>query len=406
MTDNTPIGWEVRELEPFFGEVIMGQSPPGDTYNSNREGLPFFQGKKDFGVLYPEPTSWCTDPRKISKKGDVLISVRAPVGPTNLTPFECAIGRGLAAIRPNSSVKTRFLLYQLRAIESKIARGGRGSTFNSINKTDIQSLRLLIPYPNDSEKSLQEQRRIVARIESLLDEVQQAEKLHGSIVKDTEQLMDAVLGEVFSEDNSTIKMRRMKLSNLAVDTIRKNPKREFPNKNFYYVDISSVDKEKCQIVSPKEMLGSDSPSRARKVIHKGDVIFATTRPELKTIALIPESLDEQICSTGFCVLRHKNHIIPEYIYFQLRSPFFINQIIKKQHGASYPAVNDSEVFDTDVLLPEKDGEKLIVLQKEVVEKFKQVAQYMDSLRESQREIESQLDDLQQSILSQAFKGEL
>ena len=80
-------------------EIVLGQSPPSSTYNENENGLPFYQGKLEFGNIYPSPQKWCTEPKKIAEKGDVLISVRAPVGPTNICPERSCIGRGLAAIR-------------------------------------------------------------------------------------------------------------------------------------------------------------------------------------------------------------------------------------------------------------------------------------------------------------------
>ncbi len=72
--------------------IILGQSPPSSTYNVNSEGLPFFQGKAEFGERYPIVVKWCSIPKKIAKKNDILISVRAPVGPTNIAPSECCIG--------------------------------------------------------------------------------------------------------------------------------------------------------------------------------------------------------------------------------------------------------------------------------------------------------------------------
>ena len=80
--------------------MLLGQSPPSSAYNEIGEGLPFFQGKADFQHLYPVPRVWCTDGRKFAEPGDILISVRAPVGDVNIATDHCGIGRGLAAVRP------------------------------------------------------------------------------------------------------------------------------------------------------------------------------------------------------------------------------------------------------------------------------------------------------------------
>ena len=97
--------------------VEMGQSPDSRFYNDRGEGLPFFQGKAEFGALYPAVRKWCSEPKKIADAGDILLSVRAPVGPTNLAKERCCIGRGLAAIRANEPIAQEYLLHFFRHIQ-------------------------------------------------------------------------------------------------------------------------------------------------------------------------------------------------------------------------------------------------------------------------------------------------
>ena len=104
-------GW----IETTLGEICdinMGQSPPSSTYNTNKDGLPFFQGKAEFSDLYPVPNKWCSQPKKEAEKGSILISVRAPVGDVNIANRHCCIGRGLAAIKYNPC--PRFIYYFLK----------------------------------------------------------------------------------------------------------------------------------------------------------------------------------------------------------------------------------------------------------------------------------------------------
>src|SRR3972149_146891 len=96
-----------------IADLIMGQSPPSSSYNESGEGLPFFQGKTDFGFRHPEVRLFCNAPLKIARPNDILMSVRAPVGPTNVANRECCIGRGLAAIRPRA-IDGAFLFFNLR----------------------------------------------------------------------------------------------------------------------------------------------------------------------------------------------------------------------------------------------------------------------------------------------------
>lgn len=139
-------------------EVIQGQSPPGSTYNSEGRGLPFFQGKAEFGDLYPTVKKWCTAPAKVAEPDDVLISIRAPVGPTNLCPTRAAIGRGLAALRCGQDVLPRYLLYAMRGSAHQLMNQATGSTFDAISGKQLREHK--IPFA-----PIKEQRQIVAEIE-------------------------------------------------------------------------------------------------------------------------------------------------------------------------------------------------------------------------------------------------
>ncbi len=158
-----PAGWLWTHLNEI-SEIILGQSPTSSTYNETGNGLPFYQGKLEFGNIYPIPQKWCSGPKKIAEKGDVLISVRAPVGPTNICPEKSCIGRGLAAIRPLGGIETLFTLYLMRAFENSIAEKGTGTTFDAI--TGIQLKEFGIPLP-----PLPEQRAIVSKIEQLFSDL-------------------------------------------------------------------------------------------------------------------------------------------------------------------------------------------------------------------------------------------
>ena len=144
--------------------IVAGQSPESKYYNAKGEGLPFFQGKADFGEVYPSIRVYCSQPKKIAEKDDILLSVRAPVGPTNLAPCKVCIGRGLTAIRPSKELLTRYVLLFFRYFEAQLASKGTGTTFKSITQDVIKNLEIPIP-------PIPEQERIVARIEELFSQL-------------------------------------------------------------------------------------------------------------------------------------------------------------------------------------------------------------------------------------------
>lgn len=161
---NMPDGWTTATLAEA-SEVILGQSPSSDTYNTDKIGLPFYQGKSEFGDLYPTPVKWCSVPGKIAKEGDILISVRAPVGPTNLCQEKSCIGRGLAALRAKDGISNKYLLYYLRLIENEWDSKATGTTFKAITGDVLRNQEVpLAPLP--------EQERIVAKIEELFTQLE------------------------------------------------------------------------------------------------------------------------------------------------------------------------------------------------------------------------------------------
>ena len=145
-------------------EIIMGQSPPGETYNEVGEGLPFFQGVADFNYRFPTPRVYCTAPRRIAEPGDILLSVRAPIGRVNVARTKCAIGRGLSIIRARNPDDCRYLEFALRALEGNWdAIEGSGSVFGNATRRDLEEL--LLPWPGKTSH-----RKAIAHILGTLDD--------------------------------------------------------------------------------------------------------------------------------------------------------------------------------------------------------------------------------------------
>ena len=139
-----PKGWTAGTVVEGFN-LTMGQSPPGDTYNEEGNGLPFYQGRTDFGFRFPTRRIFCTAPTRFAKPGDTLVSVRAPVGDINMANEECCIGRGVAAVRHKSGA-TSFTYHSMVNLYPDFARfEAEGTVFGSINKDSFEKLRFVIP---------------------------------------------------------------------------------------------------------------------------------------------------------------------------------------------------------------------------------------------------------------------
>jgi len=180
-----PEEWKTSNL----GEVsylIMGQSPPSKTYNRDMIGLPFLQGRMDFGDMYPNPSVYCSKPIKIAEEGDVLVSVRAPVGDVNIATSKLCIGRGLAAIRPDKNqLDAKFIFYQLKHFSARLVDLGSGSTFKAIRRNDLERFPTVLP-------PLSEQQKIASILSTVDESIQKTD----DIIAKTERLKKGLIQEL------------------------------------------------------------------------------------------------------------------------------------------------------------------------------------------------------------------
>jgi len=168
-----PDGWEIKRLDEI-ADVVMGQSPPGSSYNERGEGQPFFQGKTEFGEVHPTVRKYTTAGTKFAKVGDILMSVRAPVGPTNIADIDCVIGRGLAAIRAKSLVSQSYLRWTLKHLEIDIQSKGTGTTFDAITGETLRGTLIALPPLAEQQEIVEILEDQLSRLDAALADVRQA----------------------------------------------------------------------------------------------------------------------------------------------------------------------------------------------------------------------------------------
>ena len=190
-----PKTWKWTHVEDV-AHVEMGQSPSSEFYNHHHEGLPFYQGKADFGKIHPTPRYWCTSPTKLAEKGDILISVRAPVGPTNVSTETCCIGRGLAALRSYQGYERDFLLLCLKKFAPDLEALGAGTTFVAINRKHLMTFPVPLP-------PLAEQHRIVAKVDELMALADELEATQAMRERWRDRLVAATLHGLNNGDDSS-----------------------------------------------------------------------------------------------------------------------------------------------------------------------------------------------------------
>ncbi|RLG72409.1 MAG: restriction endonuclease subunit S, partial [Methanobacteriota archaeon] len=176
-----PKEWEITVLgDKSKFTIIMGQSPPSKYYNQNGDGIPFIQGKKEFGDLYVETETYTTKCAKIAPPYSVLITVRAPVGELNITKGKLCIGRGVAAVfnKNRSLLENRFIYYVLKGLNRYLSMlGERGTTYDSITKEELDNFA--VPFPKSVE------RLSIASVLSWFDDLIENKKRQNEILEKT-----------------------------------------------------------------------------------------------------------------------------------------------------------------------------------------------------------------------------
>lgn len=189
------------------------------------------------------------------------------------------------------------------------------------------------------------------------------------------------------------------LKNACLKTSQWKPRSERRG-DFYYVDVSAVSNDTFKITSPKAVNGTTAPGRARKIVHARDVIYATIRPTLRRIALVPPQYHNHIVSTAFCVVRaDRKKAVPEFLYFLLLSDEINKAIADSQHGASYPAVTDKDIFNQEVSLPSPSEQKKIAA---VLLKIQQAIEIQEKIIQSLRDLKR---STMQHLFSHGLRGE-
>jgi type I restriction enzyme S subunit len=299
------------------------------------------------------------------KSDDILVCEGGDIGRTALYRgelAECAYQNHLYRMRPKKdNVNVEFFVFWMNH-----AINQRGMYTYSANRTTIPNLsgsrlkEFIFPLP-----PLPEQQKIAA----VLSAVQDAKEKDQAVIDATKALKKSMMKHLFTygpvspEETENVPLKDteigkvpeewevVRLGEVTEKTKQKDPRRD-SNTEFKYVDVSAISNDTLKIISYSEFLGKDAPHRARKAIQNDDIIFATVRPYLKRIAIVPENLNGQIASTAFCVIRCKKQIVnPYYIFYTVGLDNFVNRVTENQRGSSYPAVTDKDILNQYIPLP-------------------------------------------------------
>jgi len=373
--------------------LIMGQSPESKYYNNSKVGLPFFQGKKDFGLKYPTATVWSTSGNKIAENGDLLISVRAPVGAINQAKEKCILGRGLAAIRSNSEeVDNEYLYFFFKNIELQLSKEGSGSTFNSITKDYLEELE--VPF---FEIAIQKQ--IVSKIKECFNYLDKAEDRLIINEKKAQKLLDSVLKKALMAK----RLESYELKDIA-ELINGDRGKNYPNKSALvkegipFITAGHIQDHKVDFSQMNYITEERYNILNNGKIKKDDIIFCL-RGSLGKIALIDFSQNAAIASS-LVIIRPSSRITSKYLYYYLLSQYGQSQIRLFDNGTAQPNLSAANLNKFIIKLPDNETQKRIVAQ---IEESAIKISIINKVISKQK---INLEKMRQSILKKAFEGKL
>ena len=402
-------GWQWITLENVLQTLETGKRPKGGVLHQDSGVLSISaehmtpSGGIDTSIGRFVPVDFYHAMKKGKvQPGDVLVvKDGATTGKTayadnSLRGEPLAVNEHVFICRPNRDViNPRFLFYWLWSEEgwAQIRTCYQGSTIGGINRSFIQ--KVTVPLP-----PLCEQKRIAALLNQQMAYVEKARKAAEEMLEAAQALPGAFLRQAFPAHGDALPAgwKWTKLGDVCNKIKTTDPKRN-PDNQFIYVDISSIDRSVKRITTPSVRKGKDAPSRARRIIHKGDVLVATTRPNLNAVALVGDDLDGQICSTGLCVLRPDGRWLDSnYLYRYTTHEPFVTALTEMVNGSMYPAVTDKHVMGQQIPLPSLSE------QKRIAALLNEQMAYVETVRMSAREQLDAINALPNALLRRAFAG--
>ena len=327
--------------------INMGQSPDSSSYNEIGEGMPFFQGNADFGELHPKERIWCNAPKKIANCGDILISVRAPIGALNIADKKCCIGRGLAALTVNETLCcSKYLWYGLECKVDELNSKGTGSTFKAINKKTLAKTEIPLP-------SLEEQRRIA----TILDKVSDLIAKRRAQLDKLDLLVKARFMEMFGDPETNTKhwpvLPMSQVCSVGSSKRIYQSEQSTEGVPFWRVsnltDLINTGIATADLYIPEERYNE---LKAQGQVPTAGDILLTSRGTLGQCYIVKES-DVFYFQDGMIswLSNYSEIITPLYIAYLFAMPGFRRQIESMQAGTTVSYLSIAMIKRLDVMIP-------------------------------------------------------
>ena len=387
-------GWQRKKIGDLC-TVIAGQSPEGKFYNSDGKGMPFYQGKKDFGEKFiGPPTTWTTEVTKIAQEGDILMSVRAPVGPINFADGEVCIGRGLAAIRSGTEITPEFLFYQLLHLRPELA-GKDGAVFPSINKSDIETVDIAFTL-------LSEQQRIVGILDEAFDGLARATANAEQNLRNARALFESHLQSVFTQRWEGWVEKHLEdvvhaSCPLSYGIVQ--PGNDYPN-GLPVVRPTDLAAKVITLDGLKRIDPKVARSYERTSLRGGELLLCVRGSTGVVSVAAPELIRANVTRGIVPIVFEPSYVRQDFGYFLMAAETVQGQIRSKTYGAALMQINIGDLRKIVVSFP-------------VLKEQEEIANRLDALAAETQRLEfiyqqklAALGELKKSLLHEAFTGQL
>lgn len=380
--------WQTKKLGEIC-DLIKGKKPKIFVSKSSK---PYLTAKVIRKTVKPKFAAENCPSSVWVRKEDIIIIMDGSNSGEMFTGLEGALASTMGIVKYQKDLLTpKYLLHFLITHRENFTKSRTGAAIPHLSKEGFENLEIPIPPFN-------EQRHIVKILDEVFEKVARAKENAEKNLQNSKELFESYLQNIFANPSKDWEEKSLEEVLQKTETI--NPLNN-PNKEFIYIDISSVNKENLSIENTTLIKGKDAPSRARKLVRTGDVIFATVRPTLRRIAIVTKEFNEQICSTGYFVLRAKENLVNKLVFYFIQTKSFNEKMEKSQKGTSYPAVTDGDIKNQIISFPKSFSE-----QKSIVKKLDILSAETKKLEAIYKQKLTDLEELKKSVLAKAFNAEL
>jgi len=395
-----PEEWELKSTSEIM-KITMGQSPPSESYNQEEKGLPFYQGVTDFGIIFPNPTIWCTDSRKIAEENSILFSVRAPVGEINLTKKTCCLGRGVAALNPLEN-ELLYCYYLVNQNKKNFLVYSQGTTYDAINQDEIANTKLLYT------KNINEQQKIaliLSNIDNLINSTQK-------IINQTKSLKQGLMQKLLTRGIGHKKFKKVKWQfgkeveipeewkiksiNELGHVVRGASPRPAGEPKYFggdipWITVGELTKDNHMYLESVSFTLTNEGRKQSRFLTSGTFVIANSGATLG----VPKILKISGCANdGIAVILELKEIIIEFLYHRIFS--WIDLLRNVNQGIGQPNLNTDLIGKLKIPLPSIQEQQ----------KIASILSNIDSQIQSQIQYKEKLKRLKKSLMQKLLTGKV